>query len=63
MSRAAVTYKTKAELESLTLTEIDQYISWLELRMSILGTRPAKSIEKYLRLAVKIRNETAAQLT
>jgi hypothetical protein len=56
MSRAAVTCKTKDELETLNLAEIDQYISWLEFRLSVLGTRPGKSIQKYLRVAEKVRS-------
>jgi hypothetical protein len=56
MSRAAVTYKTKEELNSLTLREIDAYISWLRQRACYLGGPARKLVEKRAAVAEKVRD-------
>jgi hypothetical protein len=61
MSRAAVTYKTKEELRSLTTREINAYISWLEQRASYLRGPARKSVEKRVGVAKKVRELTLAR--
>ena len=51
MPRAAVTYKTKEELRSLTTQEISAYISWLKQRASYLRGPAQKSVEKRIGVA------------
>jgi hypothetical protein len=55
MSRAAITYKTKEELKSLTIREINAYITWLEQRASCLRGLARKSVEKRIGVAKKVR--------
>jgi len=54
MSRAAVIYKTKDELATLSAAELARYIEWLKVKASTLGTLPRKSVEKKIAVAEKI---------
>ena len=54
MSRAAVTYKTKNELASMSGPELNNYILWLKQKAATLGTLPRKSVEKKIAVAEKI---------
>jgi hypothetical protein len=56
MSRAAFTFKTKAELKQLDLREINAYIHTLRLRTSALNGAPLKVTEKHLVVALRVRD-------
>jgi len=54
MGRAAVSYKTKKELLSMSEEKLRAYILWLKDRASHLGTLPRRSIQKEIEVAEKI---------
>ena len=56
MSRAAFVYKSKEDLQKLSLQEINTYLRVLRLRISFLGKAPRKLTEKQVKIAERIRN-------
>jgi len=59
MSRAAFTFKTKAELGQMHLSEVENYIRTLQLRTSYLSGPPRKSTEKQLEVAMRVRDSVS----
>jgi hypothetical protein len=56
MSRAAVTYPTKDELEGMSVAKLNQYIRWLRERLSLYKSGPVhKALSKRLEVAEKVR--------
>lgn len=56
MSRAAFSFKTKAELGQMSLADVNDYIRVLRLRISFLNGAPRKSTEKQLEVALRLRD-------
>ena len=56
MPRAAFTYKTKAELERMSIADLNRYLRTLRLRALVLNGSARKSTEKQLAVAMKIRD-------
>jgi hypothetical protein len=53
MRRAAVSYKTKKELLSMSEEKLRAYILWLKDRASHLGTLPRRPVQKDIEVAEK----------
>ena len=54
MSRAAFTYKSKRQLQKMSVKEMDAYIRTLEQRVQI-GGYVTRSAQKQLEVASKVR--------
>jgi hypothetical protein len=54
MSRAAVSYKSKHELNAMSASELNDYIVWLQIKASTLGALPRKEVDKKIAAAEKI---------
>ena len=54
MSRAAVIYKSKCELDATSALELSDYIVRLQIKASTLGTPPRKEVDKKIAVAEKI---------
>ncbi len=54
MSRAAVTYKTKEELQAMGAQEAKAYLEFLNQRLEFLRGPARKEIEKRIEVAKKI---------
>jgi hypothetical protein len=54
MSRAAVSYKSKRELDAMSASGLNDYIILLKVKASTLGTSPRKELDKKIAVAEKI---------
>lgn len=51
MSRAAVSYKSKRELDAMSASGLNDYIILLKVKASTLGTSPRKELDKKIAVA------------
>jgi hypothetical protein len=54
MSRAVEIYKSKSELNAMSASELKDYVIWLKIKASTLGTSPRKEVDKKIAVAEKI---------
>jgi phage gp16-like protein len=54
--RAAVIYKTKGELRTMSAAELRRYLSWLRQRVSWLRGPGRKAVQQRVEVAQKIQN-------